>query len=413
MDAPAAPGGCPRAWCPTKLCLHASFPRSCRGDALIVAEDVLNPRTLKVVKRYTCAEDPRDYLAALGLSPDGAQGLSPDGAQGGAQGLSPEGAPAEPGGLHRYEVVPCTTTEVFAFFDVDAPVPQGVPPEAFQAEVERQVREDLCRHFGAPPASQAVCLSSSHTPAKASVHAVVRFATDMEALALDLAAIRKASPLGGAYDDIYNRFRCFRAHLSSKLPPPGGEPSAPRPLRPCRCSPRDPAAHVVRPLPGVTGPPFAPGLAGAAAAPGLVSHALPEGCPAAAVRAANRRPAEAQPRDAPPPYNPCAKRSEPVRELARAACASGIAADIGVLSADAFCFDKVSVACLPFETVVRAELSRRSFVCPQAGRCHANNRAVVLLVKSKITGARNVRFYCLDSQCRAAARRAVLTRTLL
>lgn len=383
-------------WYPTKLDLFTAMPFAASDDALVVAEDVVNRRKCAVVKRYTAARSPAEYLDLLGCL---------------------NGTRAH---LHRYEIVPSMTTRVFAFFDVDAPLPiaSALDPASYHAYVEKTVRADLASHFGVEHASDAIALSQSHTDRKASVHAVVRFETTMSDLALDVKALQDASPLGAAYDDIYNRFRCFRAPGSSKLA------SAQKPvLVPCACSSQDASSHVVRPLDiGAEAIEALPDTCGAAIVRfrgvpvirarsdvNASAEAYAEACASAGASASSSSYASSE---------AYASGTDSLA-LALAAIECGIARDIGVPHALAFSFDKVTtasrVAAEASEgatVTVRAELSKRSFVCPGKNGIHASNRALLVYRRNLPSGARSVRFVCLDRQCRADNRDSVLERSL-
>ena len=398
-------------WFRTKSDLFAAMPFACREDALLVAEDTVNPNKCEVVKRYAAAATAEEYLSLLGV-PAGAGEAAPRGPR------------------HRYEIVQSLQTPVFAFFDVDSATPPASEAKpASEATrrhraVEAQVRCDLERHFGLEPGSQLVALSSSHSPSKSSVHAVVRYETTMQDLTLDLAEIRSASPLGAAYDNIYNRFRCFRAVGSSKHPGAGrgaaigaaigaakGASGAPKPvLEPCECGPRDPAAHVVRPLRSASGPSGPPSSS--------VLAELPPDCPAARVRRQSSEDREGSPGrkrrwagdlDADGGSVPDRAGAEKVNALVYAAMRSGLARDIGVDSPVQFCFDKVTAT----KAETRAELSKRSFFCPGKGGYHSSNRALLVLTEaSDERGPARIKFVCLDAACRSANRSSVLCRAI-
>jgi hypothetical protein len=311
--------------------------------------------------------------------------------------------------LHRYEIVPSMTTRVYAFYDVEAPLPltaDSISPASYHAYVEKTDRADLASHFGVELTSRTIALSQSHTDRKASVHAVVRFETSMSDLALDVRALQDASPLGAAYDDIYNRFRCFRALGSSKLA------HVKKPvLVPCACSDQDASSHVVRPL--CVGAeqqqrPQQPSI-----------ESLPDSCGAAVVRFRGVPVALAYSRTSSEAYassDQAYASGADSLALKLAAIECGIARDIGVPNA-AFSFDKITIASEEASegttvTIVGGELSKRSFVCPGKNGIHASNRALLVYRRNISSGARSVRFVCLDRQCRADNRDSVLERSL-
>jgi hypothetical protein len=405
-------------WCRTKLDLFTAMPFAASDDALLVAEDVVNKRKRAVVKRYTAARSPAEYLELLGCLNGPTEKREPQPQTQPQTQAQPQTQPQTqqlPQQLHRYEIVPSMSTRVYAFFDVDAPIPLTlcgaacISPASYHAYVEKTVRADLASHFGVELTSRAIALSQSHTDRKASVHAVVRFETSMSDLALDVRALQEASPLGAAYDDIYNRFRCFRAPGSSKL----AQVKKPV-LVPCACSDQEASSHVVRPL-------------GAAAEqqqqqqPKPSIESLPDSCGAAVVRfrgvpealAFSRTSSERAHASSEQAYA-CGTDS---LALKLAAIECGIARDIGVPHALAFSFDKITVAIEEARggttvTVVRGELSKRSFVCPGKNGIHASNRALLVYRRNLPSGARSVRFVCLDRQCRADNRDSVLERSL-
>eukprot|EP00873_Tetraselmis_striata_P003181 jgi/Tetstr1/423445/TSEL_014126.t1 len=289
-----------------------------------------------VVKNFALARDAREYLRLL-------RGAD---ARGGGGGDAARVPPS------RYDLVSSMGTEVFPFFAVDlkpGPREAGMDVSEFHAGVEAAVRRDMMAFYGISERDfqRVVSMSQSHSATKASVHVRVKVAgLTMADVKLHRNGIQAASSLPlGAYDDIYNRSRSFRALGSAKLQQPaasaaasGGTPHPPRPvLRPCAGASLRLENHVVRVL---------------TRADRASSHVPPEGCSAARISAAAEEaplaPAGRHPpasRTRPPPRDGGVRASVADTDLlCEAAMASGIAGELRISHRWAFRFDDVVVS---------------------------------------------------------------------